>query len=56
MVTGVWSKEGLSLIKKDEVREYLSKLEKHKFISPDAVHQQVLRHLDYIIVRLLDNH
>jgi len=53
MVTVVWNTEDLPLVEDDQVREYLSKLDKHKSIGPDTVLPQVLRDMDCIIVRPL---
>jgi len=32
------SKEDVPLVEKDQVREYLSKLDKHKPLGPDQMH------------------
>lgn len=47
----IWSKEDLSLVEMDQIREHLNKLEKHKSVGPDGMHQQVLRELGNVIVR-----
>jgi len=46
-----WSKEDASLVEEDHVREYLSKLDIRKSISPDGMHPGVLRELTYATAR-----
>ena len=45
----VWTKEDLPLVEKDQVREYLSKLDMHKSMSSDGIHLGVLRELVDVI-------
>jgi len=50
---GIWRKEDLPLVDKDQVREYLSKLDICKSMGLDGMHQEVLRELVDVIVRPL---
>ena len=45
------SKEDVPLVEKDQVREYLSKLDKHKPLGPDQMHPWVMRKLVDVAVR-----
>ncbi|GAB0177485.1 mitochondrial enolase superfamily member 1 [Grus japonensis] len=49
----VLQKEDLLLVKEDQVREHLGKLDTHKSMDPDGMHPQVLRELADVIARLL---
>lgn len=47
----VWSKEELSLVEKEQVREHLNRLNVYKSMGPDGTHPQVLRKLAHVTVR-----
>lgn len=52
---GSLGQEKLTLSRRDQVKEFLSKLDKHKSIGPDTMYPKVLRDLDYTMVRPLDS-
>lgn len=47
----VCSKEELSFVEKEQVREHLNRLNVHKSMGPDGTHPQVLRKLTHVTVR-----
>ncbi|PKU30254.1 rna-directed dna polymerase from mobile element jockey-like [Limosa lapponica baueri] len=47
-----WNKEVSPLIEEDCVRDHLTKLDTHKPMGPDGMHQRVLRELANVIVKL----
>ncbi|GAB0207239.1 mitochondrial enolase superfamily member 1 [Grus japonensis] len=49
----VWRKEDLPLVKEDQFREHLGKLDIHKSMGPNGMHPQVLRELADVIARPL---
>jgi len=50
-----WNKEEVLFVEEDEVRKYLSKLDKCKSMGPDGMHLQLLRDLADVITRPLSN-
>jgi len=48
-----WRKEDLPLVKEDQVRDHLSKLDTHRSMGPDRVHPGVLRELADITAKPL---
>lgn len=51
----VWSKKDLLLVREDQVREYLSKLNVHKSMEPYGMHPEVLRELADVIESSLNS-
>ena len=47
------SEERLSFVKKDHIRDHISKLDTHKSMGPDAIHSQVLKELGDVIAKPL---
>lgn len=47
----VWTKEDLTLMEKDQFREYLNKKDMNNYMGPDGIHPQLLMQLANVIVR-----
>lgn len=49
----MWSKDGVSLVEEDWLRDYLSKLGMEKRTGPEGMRPPVLREVAAVTVRLL---